>query len=160
MSWLLGQLNHCTRLLFWSEEQKGTLDSADAPPDRSSQAPSRFPEASPCYHRTVKIPMWPGWQLLGTPIPCTGLSCCSFYLIYSFNWLILERERKQGVWGGAGKRKKHVCIHWLILVCAPTRDWTHSLGVLGQHSNQLSYLARALLLILSILKIKVLRQPL
>ena len=33
--------------------------------------------------------------------------------------------------------------HWLILVCALTRDWTCNLGASGQHSNQLSYLARA-----------------
>ena len=29
-------------------------------------------------------------------------------------------------------------IHWLIPVCTPTQDWTCKLGVLGQHSGQLS----------------------
>ena len=34
--------------------------------------------------------------------------------------------------------------HWLILVCALTRDWTCNAGVFGQrHSDQLNYLARA-----------------
>ena len=37
----------------------------------------------------------------------------------------------------------YLCIHWLIPICALTRDQTHNLGVLGQCSNQLSYLARA-----------------
>ena len=36
-------------------------------------------------------------------------------------------------------------IHWLILLCALTRNWTSNLGVSGQCSNQLSYWARALL---------------
>ena len=36
-----------------------------------------------------------------------------------------------------------LCVHWLILVCALTRDQTHNLGELGKCSNQLSYLARA-----------------
>lgn len=36
------------------------------------------------------------------------------------------------------------CIHWLFLICALTGlNLYHSLGVLGQHSIQLSYLARA-----------------
>ena len=37
----------------------------------------------------------------------------------------------------------YLCIHWLLLVCALTRDQTHNLGVLGQCSNQLSCLTRA-----------------
>ena len=37
----------------------------------------------------------------------------------------------------------YLCIHWLILVCAPTRDRTHNRGVLGRNSNQMSYPARA-----------------
>ena len=35
------------------------------------------------------------------------------------------------------------CIHWLLLVCSLTRDQTYNLGISGQYSNQLSYLARA-----------------
>ena len=38
----------------------------------------------------------------------------------------------------------HLCIHWLILSCALTQDWTHNFGVLGGCSYQMSYLARAL----------------
>ena len=37
----------------------------------------------------------------------------------------------------------YLCIHWLILLCALTGDQTHDFGILGQHSNQLSYSARA-----------------
>ena len=37
-----------------------------------------------------------------------------------------------------------LCIHyWLFLVYALTRDWSHSLGLLGRHSNQLSGPARS-----------------
>ena len=36
----------------------------------------------------------------------------------------------------------YLCIHWLILIYALTRDWTCNLGVLGWCSNQLSYPAR------------------
>ena len=38
----------------------------------------------------------------------------------------------------------YLCIHWLLLVCALARVWTHNLGVLGWHSNQLSYPAKGL----------------
>ena len=31
------------------------------------------------------------------------------------------------------------CIHWLVFACALCGDWTHNLGVSGQHSNQLNY---------------------
>ena len=37
----------------------------------------------------------------------------------------------------------YLCMHWLILICALTGDQTHHLGILGQCSHQLSYLARA-----------------
>lgn len=33
-------------------------------------------------------------------------------------------------------------IHWVILLCALSRDQTGNLGVSGQCCNQLSYLAR------------------
>ena len=36
----------------------------------------------------------------------------------------------------------YLSIHWLILVCALTRDCAHSLGTEGRRSNQLSHLAR------------------
>ena len=55
---------------------------------------------------------------------------------------------------GGGDREKetliycstYLCISWLILVCALTGDGTCNLGVGGQHSNELSYLARAVIL--------------
>ena len=60
-------------------------------------------------------------------------------------WLILEREK------GKGERKKYQfccsccsCIHWLILVCALTGDWTHNPGLSGQCSKQLSHPGRAI----------------
>ena len=37
----------------------------------------------------------------------------------------------------------YLCIYWLFLACATTRDRTHKLGVLGQHCNPASYPARA-----------------
>ena len=37
----------------------------------------------------------------------------------------------------------YFCIHWLLLLCPLTRDQTHNLSVLGRHSSQLSYPARA-----------------
>ena len=47
------------------------------------------------------------------------------------------------------EREKHLlftylCIYWLILVCALTRDQTHNLRVSEWCSNQLRYTARAL----------------
>ena len=69
------------------------------------------------------------------------------FFIYWFFW-----ERGRGTWGEREKereRKKHlfccstyVYIHWLLLVCALTRDGTCSLGVSGQCSNHLSFLTR------------------
>ena len=44
----------------------------------------------------------------------------------------------------------YLCINWLILVCALTRDWTRNLGILGPHSNQLNHLARAYLIYLNV----------
>lgn len=37
----------------------------------------------------------------------------------------------------------YIYFHWLLLVCALTGDRTHNLGVPGQYSNQLGYLAKA-----------------
>ena len=60
------------------------------------------------------------------------------------------REEEEG-----GERKTliccstYLCIHWLFLVCALTRDRIHSPGVSGWCSNQLSYPARARLLLLN-----------
>lgn len=37
----------------------------------------------------------------------------------------------------------YFCVHWLLLVRAPTGDWTSNLGISGQCSSQLSYLPGA-----------------
>ena len=63
-------------------------------------------------------------------------------LRFSFSFLmdcVLERERETLICC-----YPYLCIHWLILVCALTRDQTCNLGILGQCSNQLSYLAGAI----------------
>ena len=59
--------------------------------------------------------------------------------------LINFREREEG-----GRERDtliyystYLCIHWLLLVCALTRDWIRNLGLLGWCFNQLSYLYRA-----------------
>ena len=73
-----------------------------------------------------------------------------------FKTLILEKgggKREKG-WGAEKEKEKrrfccstHLCIHWSVLVCALTRDWTLNLGILGQCSNQLSYLVRASIIV-------------
>ena len=61
-----------------------------------------------------------------------------------FYFLILERYRKgERVIETNINLLFHLCIHWLLLVCALTGDQTHNLGILGQHSNHLSYPSRA-----------------
>lgn len=54
--------------------------------------------------------------------------------------LILEREEETNI---------DLLFHLFNMVCALMGDWTHNLGMSGQHSNQLGYPARALLKILS-----------
>ena len=68
-------------------------------------------------------------------------------ILLIFNFFIdLERDREEEV----GREKEtpvcfpYSCIHWLILVCSLTRDWTHNLGLPGRLCNHLSYQARAL----------------
>ena len=50
-----------------------------------------------------------------------------FKLVFLNFYLLIFRKRHQFV------------IHWLILVCALTGDWTHNLGVPGWCSNQMSH---------------------
>lgn len=77
---------------------------------------------------------------------------CSPVLDSFFNLLIWDRERDEGSGRvGKGERKKHtlicyctyLCIYWLFLVHALTRDGTCNPEVLGQCSNQLSNPSRA-----------------
>ena len=49
-----------------------------------------------------------------------------------------QRQRERDICSST-----YLCIQWLILVCALAGIQTHNLGVSGQYSNQLSYLARA-----------------
>ena len=75
-----------------------------------------------------------------------------FRLISVFVFLIFiywfERERQRETERGREREtliccSTYLCIHWLILVCTLTGDWTHNLGTLGWPSIQMSYLARA-----------------
>ena len=58
----------------------------------------------------------------------------SFWLIY-FSFF-LERERKEGERETSTCHSTYPCTHWLLLVCALTRDPTCNLGILGWHSTQ------------------------
>ena len=75
-------------------------------------------------------------------------SIASLFLFLIFIYWFRER-RGVGREGGEKERETlmcysiPLCIHWVILVCALTGDWTRNLGLLGQCSNQLSRLARA-----------------
>ena len=67
-----------------------------------------------------------------------------------FYLLTLKREEGGGDREGRGREGEieihcsiYLCIHWLLLVCALTRDQTCNLGISQRPSNQLSYLARA-----------------
>ena len=69
----------------------------------------------------------------------------------SFYFLILERggERQRETDRQTDRQKEtsiccftYWCMHWLIIVCALTRGWTHNLSISGWSSNQLSYPAR------------------
>ena len=59
-----------------------------------------------------------------------------------------ERERKREKEGGKEREKQktliwcstYLYIHWLLLVCALTRGWTHNCDALEWCSNQLSHL--------------------
>ena len=53
--------------------------------------------------------------------------------------LIDEKERETSIYYSTS-----LCIRWLLLVCALTRDQTWNFGVLGQCSTQVSYPARTL----------------
>ena len=61
-----------------------------------------------------------------------------FLKFYNFTFFLRERGRKRNI-----DLLSNLCINWLPFVCGLTRDQTHHLEVWGQHSNQLSYQARA-----------------
>ena len=75
-----------------------------------------------------------------------------FTYLFFIDWF-LEREDKGRREGKEGVKEIereassccciYLCIHWLLLVCALTGDWTCNIGVSGWYSNYLSYLARA-----------------
>lgn len=54
-----------------------------------------------------------------------------------------ERGRQRGERHALIGCSIHLCICWLLLVCAPTRDQTHDPGIWGRCSNQPSCPARA-----------------
>ena len=93
------------------------------------------------------------WYLLLINI-FRGLSVILNYislLFFNFYLLILEIERnrrRKRERVSLSCRSTYWCIHWLLLVCALTRDRTCNLGVLGRHSKQLGYLTSTNLLIL------------
>ena len=72
-----------------------------------------------------------------------------FFLFFSFFLSSLPPSLPPFLPSFLSEKETSICqstylrIHWLILVCALTRDQTCNLGVSGQHSNQLSYQARA-----------------
>ena len=70
-----------------------------------------------------------------------GLFNTSFEVIFPasffFYWLIDLNERARETLIGFSP---YLCIRWLILVCALTRDQTCNLGVSGQCSNQATHL--------------------
>ena len=85
--------------------------------------------------------------------PSIPVAFLKFLFIYLF---FRGRDRGREVWRGEERerdweRKRvvsccfmHLGIHWLLPVCALTRDWTHNLGMSGWCSNQLSYPARTI----------------
>ena len=58
----------------------------------------------------------------------------------NFYLLTWERERERKTLTCCST---YLCIHWLLLICALTRDQTHNPGVSGWRSKQLIYPARA-----------------
>lgn len=69
---------------------------------------------------------------LTNPLPLTSFFNFFFWLMEIFFW---ARETFICC-------SNYLCIPWLLLVYALTGDWTLNLGILRQHSNQLSYMDR------------------
>ena len=73
---------------------------------------------------------------------CGSLWINSSFIVFFFLFFFFLREGEEG--GG----ETSICcftylhIHWLLLVCVLSRDWTHNPGILGQCSNPLSHLPR------------------
>ena len=78
-------------------------------------------------------------------ISVTSAWSLSFFKIYLLIFGGGERETQREILTCCST---YLYIHWLLLVCALTRDWTHNLGILGWCYNQLSYLARAIIIII------------
>ena len=82
-------------------------------------------------------------------IPCMGCSISVWALDTIFFKFLFIDERETLICYST-----YLCMHWLLLICALTRDQTCNFGTSGWCSNQLSYLARPVLSIfLSLLKI-------
>ena len=80
-----------------------------------------------------------GFLVRNSPVAAEFLLTSSFFF-FSFIIDLREREREDG--GEEEKEKKsliccsiYLCIHLLVLGCAPTGDLTCNLGVAGQCSN-------------------------
>ena len=91
-------------------------------------------------------------QILSSTIFRYSITMQFAFVLFCFSFLKLFFREKEGGSGGEGERRERetsICcstyfrIHWLIFVCALTRDQTCNLGISRQCFNQLSYLARA-----------------
>ena len=93
---------------------------------------------------------WSSFSCLKTVASIYFVCFAVLPLVYFFKFYLLILEREEG--GGKRQRERericcstYLCIHWLFLVCALSRDGTLHFGVSGWRSNQLSYLAGAAL---------------
>ena len=79
-----------------------------------------------------------GFLLLLTLSSSSSPGCLRFLSTFLKIYWFLEKETETSV-----SCSTYLCIHWLILLCVRTRDWTYNLGITGRHFNQPCYLARA-----------------
>ena len=105
----------------------------------------------PCHPARANLTFkWPKWSTFMTSGFYRTVSL-SYLRIFNviFPFLILKKFYLL-IWERETDRQTLICcstcscIHWLILICALTGDWTWNPGVLGRHSNKLSYLVRCI----------------
>lgn len=84
------------------------------------------------------------------------LVCISYSVFFFKNfYFLIEREKERMKVKEDRKRETlircstYLWVQWLILVCVLTKDRTFNLGIWEWHSNQLSYMDRTLLSILT-----------